>query len=309
MIETNSLRSIAYVWSDILGELRVLGATDRKYDLPVRSDDELWERATRAYRAAWQLPYWVPRPRRWKRQWTPRIPEARKTAILAVLRRAYQSDAAAALIPMDVIVDKLRQRGHDSAYVEQTGGGCATIYVGPTWRDENGDERYAAAAGPGSFYGEFWSQPMASQYEFWIHRDDDGRTKPHEVPEGAPVDAIVDLIDAQVKASIGLDAVERAARAAAKKCLTYGERLSDDLCEALRDAAEPVAAGGDDDWSFGAAYAYELDEPLSTWAGEIPAGTYLRTVADGGAQAFAVTGDASAYVGAVEADFKQGLRP
>lgn len=39
------------------------------------------------------------------------------------------------------------------AYVEQTGGGCATIQAGPTFVNAHGDTVYAALCGPGYFAG------------------------------------------------------------------------------------------------------------------------------------------------------------
>jgi hypothetical protein len=62
------------------------------------------------------------------------------------------------------------------ASVEQTGGGCATIYGGARYLDQSGDLRYAAVAGPGTF-GRGREPSTASTSEFWISPDDDGLTQ------------------------------------------------------------------------------------------------------------------------------------
>ncbi len=74
---------------------------------------------------------------------------------------------------LDKVCDLLHKRGI-KAYVEQTGGGCATIFAGPTHIDEYGDERYAAVAGPGWFAGPGWLHGRATTDEFGVGRDDDG---------------------------------------------------------------------------------------------------------------------------------------
>lgn len=54
----------------------------------------------------------------------------------------------------DVIAELVREAGY-FAYVEQTGGGCATIYAGERIPDEEREFRYAVAAGPGQYgWGE-----------------------------------------------------------------------------------------------------------------------------------------------------------
>lgn len=81
---------------------------------------------------------------------------------------------------MDEVVDHLHGLGV-SAYVEQTGGGCATIYAGPTQQGSDFPRTpavtYAAVAGPGS-YG--WGQrPSAAMLgDFYIGADDMGETEP-----------------------------------------------------------------------------------------------------------------------------------
>lgn len=73
-------------------------------------------------------------------------------------------------------------------YVEQTGGGCATIYAGTQTAGkprttvghgpDDSDPRWQCIAGPGWFEGPEWSEPHASLGEFYIGPDDDGATDP-----------------------------------------------------------------------------------------------------------------------------------
>lgn len=76
-----------------------------------------------------------------------------------------------ASIDMQRVADMLRERGFANAYVEQTGGGCATLYAGPTREEEGWGERYAVAVGPGWFDGPGWSNPKCSTSECWIGPD------------------------------------------------------------------------------------------------------------------------------------------
>jgi hypothetical protein len=68
-------------------------------------------------------------------------------------------------LDMRRIVDLVRAQGIP-CIVEQTGGGCATIYAGPAderlWADDS--EYYPIAAGPGTFY----PAPVADDREFTI---------------------------------------------------------------------------------------------------------------------------------------------
>lgn len=70
------------------------------------------------------------------------------------------------------------------AFVAQTGGGCATLYVGP----ENNDGYCLVAAGVGWFShpGPGWKDPEASWFNFAWGADDDGESDP--VVEKAPRD-------------------------------------------------------------------------------------------------------------------------
>jgi hypothetical protein len=50
-----------------------------------------------------------------------------------------------------------------TAYVAQTGGGCATIYVGPWFRDEFGDQHPAFMVGPGHFNSDGTAHAYAEE--------------------------------------------------------------------------------------------------------------------------------------------------
>ncbi len=115
--------------------------------------------------------------------------------ILAVLRDAYNNGRDPGTVNMDAVVDELGKLGVP-AYVEQTGGGCATIYAGKLnpWTDHHGDRRYAAAAGPGSFEGPGWSRGRGHADEFVVGPDDDGDSTPENVPADANPAQIAGMI-------------------------------------------------------------------------------------------------------------------
>jgi hypothetical protein len=77
------------------------------------------------------------------------------------------------LFSLDVLVQLLRQ-DHDlpAAYIEQTGGGCATVYVGDVVRDYEATKRWTCAAGPGT-YGWGAKPSTATLAEFYIGPDSD----------------------------------------------------------------------------------------------------------------------------------------
>lgn len=116
-------------------------------------------------------------------------------------------------IDMQEVCDILRSRGDESAYVEQTGGGCATIYAGGHVGTYNGDPIWGAVAGPGWFEGPSWSRPVASTDEFYVGRDgsgydvewsDDYREGTSTSPApGASAATIADLIEATARESRG----------------------------------------------------------------------------------------------------------
>ncbi len=97
-------------------------------------------------------------------------------------------------VDMQVVVEFINREGIP-AYVEHTGGNCATIYAGVPYKvivdctcprtetlqqhepycpvPHGGETRYPAVAGPGWFAGSF-TKPRASLYEFGVGPDDDG---------------------------------------------------------------------------------------------------------------------------------------
>lgn len=76
-------------------------------------------------------------------------------------------------VDMDKVCDILKERGIP-AYVEQTGGGCATVYAGEPWDEEGWGKRYPALAGPGWFEGPGWTNARGDTDDFCIGLDDDG---------------------------------------------------------------------------------------------------------------------------------------
>lgn len=101
-------------------------------------------------------------------------------------------------IDLDAVVAILNHRGH-FAYVEQTGGGCATIYAGPQFHDDEGYKRYAAVAGPGWFNGPGWTLAAADCRDFYIGADDDGES-PYVSPSSPDITDVADLIEARIDA-------------------------------------------------------------------------------------------------------------
>lgn len=138
-------------------------------------------------------------------------------------------------IDMDVVVAHLREMGL-AAMVEQTGGGCATIYAGPT-RPHPEDPQapaYAAVAGPGRFG---WGQRPSVGHldEMYVGPDDQGETQPVDAGAAGVTDpaGLARLIAEQV--ALGLDPA--AERAPWERTATRVARW----CEPIR------ASGPDDD--------------------------------------------------------------
>lgn len=73
---------------------------------------------------------------------------------------------------MERVVEILKSWGDDSAYVEQTGGGCATIYAGGvlgTVKDYGEDAQvWGCLAGPGWFDGPQWREARGHTMDFNI---------------------------------------------------------------------------------------------------------------------------------------------
>lgn len=107
------------------------------------------------------------------------------------------TDTAPESISMDAIVAALTARGL-TAYVEQTGGGCATIYAAASaaaMAHANSAAGYNAGtivlAGPGTFAGPGWTDGRGDLGEFSYGPDDGGDTAP-TYPRTTDPDAIAD---------------------------------------------------------------------------------------------------------------------
>lgn len=90
-------------------------------------------------------------------------------AIAAITKACRGSD----FLDLDEIVASVKAAGVD-AYVEQTGGGVATIYAGKP----DAEGVYPVAAGPGWFEGPNWTKGRATTAEFWIgppHEEDSAK--------------------------------------------------------------------------------------------------------------------------------------
>lgn len=107
--------------------------------------------------------------------------EAAREALATCPGGACNCGQAAAILNMDKIVEYVRGAGF-AAYVEQTGGGCATIYASRT-ADERGlparpdGDHCEVVAGPGWFAGPNWTKPQAAVLDLWVGLDDDGQTQ------------------------------------------------------------------------------------------------------------------------------------
>lgn len=93
----------------------------------------------------------------------------------AELIRKYKEDEVTAPINLNRVVAWLKLYGVP-AYVEQTGGGCATIYAGDRNVDRygDGDLYHALAIGPGWFEGPNWTEARADTTDLYIGPHDQG---------------------------------------------------------------------------------------------------------------------------------------
>jgi hypothetical protein len=98
------------------------------------------------------------------------------------------------VLDLEKVCSILAEKYNVHAYVEQTGGGCATIYAGDRYPDDTGEDRYQAAAGPGWFAGPGWTRGRATTDDFCVGPDDDGQAD--------PVFASIDWDEARVAAEI-----------------------------------------------------------------------------------------------------------
>lgn len=89
---------------------------------------------------------------------------------------------------MDEVVRRLNDAGVD-AYVEQTGGGCATIFAGV-----QSDERWDVCAGPGWFEGPGWTNARGDLGDFAIGPDDDGDSDPNYTDASWTEDQVFNVI-------------------------------------------------------------------------------------------------------------------
>lgn len=69
---------------------------------------------------------------------------------------------------MDRVAEVLRETHGIAAYVEMTGGGCATLFIG----ERDADGRYELLAGPGTYQHRDTGFSVASMWEFFIGPDD-----------------------------------------------------------------------------------------------------------------------------------------
>ncbi len=76
---------------------------------------------------------------------------------------------------MDAVVSLLRTVGR-KAYVQQTGGGCATIYAGEGFLDAASHPRYQILAGPGHYSWNADEDSLAVTEDFYVGPDDDGES-------------------------------------------------------------------------------------------------------------------------------------
>jgi hypothetical protein len=104
---------------------------------------------------------------------------------LMELQQHYAADETPEprILNLDKIVDVLHMAGI-AAYVEQTGGGCATIFVGEV-KEVDGDPRYTVLAGPGWFEGPGWSNGRGQTDDFSVGPDDYGESDPVMTPVNA----------------------------------------------------------------------------------------------------------------------------
>lgn len=69
------------------------------------------------------------------------------------------------VIDMDAVASEIQSHGVP-AFVQNSGGGCATLYAGELIGDY-----YAACAGPGVFAGPDWTMGRAFADDFWVGTD------------------------------------------------------------------------------------------------------------------------------------------
>lgn len=138
-------------------------------------------------------------------------------------------------IDMEAVADELRRRGVHS-YVEQTGGGVATIYAGPQHEEPGWGTRWACLAGPGWFDGPLWTLPVGDLGDFYVGPDDDGETEPLRTKREHTVADVADLIESVIRRGVEDSTFGH--------CDTCGAPCGPDGCSA--DSRHPVALSHDD---------------------------------------------------------------
>lgn len=114
-------------------------------------------------------------------------------------------------VSMDEIVEHLTRRHGIFAYVEQTGGGIATIYAGRyTASTEDSDLRgydghWDAVAGPGWFAGPAWTKGTGNLADFYIGPDDDGENVDAIYTTNPEEDTARSIADRMATMIVGLD--------------------------------------------------------------------------------------------------------
>lgn len=92
---------------------------------------------------------------------------------------------------MHDLAHALRARGVDAVEYGQSGGNCATMFIGVPYRDASGDARFPLLAGPGWMTAE---DAEFSTEEFGFGPDDDGESEGMWVTPESTVDDIAEMI-------------------------------------------------------------------------------------------------------------------
>jgi hypothetical protein len=122
-------------------------------------------------------------------------------------------------VSFDEVVRLLTEKGV-AAYVEQTGGGCATIYASRQWgpeepllrmgkqegthaypekhRHSNGDDYYEIGVGPGWFAGPGWSDGRGDTVDLYVGPDGDEDAPGEDVPVGASAADVAEMVARQL---------------------------------------------------------------------------------------------------------------
>lgn len=171
------------------------------------------------------------------------LPRLARVGSLPSDKEEAAQEGAGVTLDMERIAQRVNDAGY-AAYVEQTGGGVATILASRTWEESDGDQHpayrtdypegqewlveyqhYDVAAGPGWFEGPGWTRPFATSGEFFVGLDDQGASQTeYRNEEGKiryadgplattlkPTDGEDEAVAAIIRALVGLDAAKREA--------------------------------------------------------------------------------------------------